>query len=98
MAIDVSAAVRAASIYANVLYDGKAIGIQLEEVEYDSLKSMWNVTLSFYLPAVVTSPLDKMLRNQGLLAITEGQKVDQHFKQFEVDAEGNVKSMKIRKL
>ena len=98
MAIDVTAAVQAAAKHATNLYEGKAHGIQLEECEQvnEGTGNIWRITLSFYLPAQVVTPYERLMSQAQLL--TQGEKLTQHYKVFDVDGDGRVLAMKIRQL
>jgi hypothetical protein len=102
VAIDVKQAVESAVKYANTLYAPDILGVRLEEVERTDERGtdVWQVTLSFYVPAVahLQTPMERLMAQASILT-DGGIRMSHVFKVFVVDAlDGSVRAMRMRQL
>ena len=92
--IDVKDAVKAAREYLNMVYEGKAANVRLEEVQTAESPNSWLITLSFSLPGV-DEPTAHPLQNQ-FANVLGPWAWPRQMKVFTVDELGRARSMKIR--
>ena len=90
-------AVKAARQYLDMVYEGKAQFVRMEEVEDSESPLGWRITLSFALPGIDDPGTNQLLEQFAkTLGTSMGPAYPRHMKVFVIDQFGRARAMKNR--